>query len=139
MIGPPAGERAIAASRQMPREKRLRKRSEFSTVYEGGRSWANRWVVMRALPSGLPSSRSGFSVSRRLGNAVARNRVKRRLREVVRLSSIVSGWDMVFIARGQAAQADYQTLRKAVQDLLGRASLLGERGQSRPAKADRRK
>jgi ribonuclease P protein component len=54
-----------------------------------------------------------------------RNRVKRRLREVVRLTPIRSGWNMVFIARQTAAETDYHTLRNATEELLARAQLLG--------------
>lgn len=121
----------------MPRERRLRSRKEFAAVYERGRSWPNRLVVLRASPNSLQSSRFGFSVSRRLGNAVARNRVRRRLREAVRLSTIVPGWDMVFIARNQAGQSDYHMLKKAVEDVLRRASFLVEAKQSGPAGSER--
>ena len=54
-----------------------------------------------------------------------RNRVKRRMREVVRLTRIRCGWDMVFIARQTAAETDYHALRKATEELLARAQLLG--------------
>lgn len=67
---------------------------------------------------------------------MARNRVKRRIREAVRLSRVASGWDMVLIARGQAGQAEYQTLKQAVEDLLRRASFLMEQRRPGPAKAD---
>lgn len=53
-----------------------------------------------------------------------RNRVKRRLREVVRLTPIRSGWDMVFIARQTAAETDYHALKKSTEELLARAQLL---------------
>ena len=81
-------------------------------------------VVLKALPNELGSNRYGFSVGKRLGNAVVRNRVKRRLREGARLTPTKEGWDMVFIARRPAASADYHTLRDAVEELLGRARLL---------------
>lgn len=109
----------------MRREERLAKRREFETVYTEGRSWANSLVVLRALPNSLGSNRYGFAVGKRLGGAVVRNRVKRRLREVVRHTTIKDGWDMVFIARQAAAEVDYHALRKATEELLARAQLLG--------------
>ncbi len=57
-----------------------------------------------------------------MGNAVQRNRLRRRLREIVR-ERTVGGWDFVVIARAGAAEASYQDLSDAFQDLMGRARL----------------
>jgi len=80
---------------------------------------------MKALPNGLTLSRYGFSVSQRIGKAVTRNRVKRLFRQILRLKSLEPGWDIVFIARPLAANANYAGLEKAIDDLLSRAQLLG--------------
>jgi ribonuclease P protein component len=92
-------------------------------------------VVLCALPNELPHSRFGFSVSRRIGSAVQRNRVKRRLREVIRLMQphIQPGWDMVFIARSPITQADYHEIEAACARLLQRAQLLTEDTSPRPS------
>ena len=97
---------------------------EYALVYAKGSAWTGNLVVLRALPNGLPLSRCGFSVSRRVGKAVVRNRVKRRLREVLRQTPLKAGWDVILIARPAAAAADYVSLRKAVEDLLLRGRLL---------------
>ena len=102
----------------------LTKPAQYALVYEKGSSWVSPLVVMRVLPNGLTLSRYGFSVSKRLGKAVKRNKVKRRLREILRLASVKAGWDMVFIARPAASEADYASLDKAVKGLLSRAELL---------------
>lgn len=70
-------------------------------------------------------TRIGFSVSKRVGDAVTRNRVKRRLREAVRrtLADLPPGWDIVLVARSAAATADYTTLDATVRELLARARL----------------
>jgi ribonuclease P protein component len=79
--------------------------------------------VVKVLPNGLDISRYGFSVSRRVGKAVVRNRVKRLLREITRQLELPAGWDMVFIARVPAAKAGYAELEKAVLSLLNEAGL----------------
>jgi ribonuclease P protein component len=108
----------------MPGRQYLTKSEQYAEVYEKGSSWANGLVVMRALPNGLAWSRYGFSVGKRLGGAVVRNRVKRRFREILRSTQLKPGWDIVFIARPPAAAASYAGLGKSVQALLSRAGLL---------------
>lgn len=70
-------------------------------------------------------ARIGFSVTKRVGNAVIRNRIKRRLREAIRraLVDLPPGWDIVLVARSAAATADYATLNTTVRELLARARL----------------
>jgi ribonuclease P protein component len=102
----------------------LTRSEQYALVYNKGSSWRSDLVVMKALPNGLTFSRYGFSVGRRLGGAVVRNRVKRRLREILRLLPLEPGWDIIFIARSQAAAANFASLKKTVPALLSRAGLL---------------
>ena len=97
---------------------------DYALVYAKGGSWACNLAVMRALPTGLALSRYGFSISKKVGKAVVRNRIKRLFREILRATSLRPGWDIVFIARPEAASADYASLKKAVERLLSRADLL---------------
>jgi len=106
-------------------EGHLTKPGQYALVYSNGKSWVSSLVVMKALPNGLTLSRYGFSVSQRIGKAVTRNRVKRLFRQILRLKSLEPGWDIVFIARPLAANANYVGLEKAIDDLLSRAQLLG--------------
>lgn len=105
-------------------ERYLNKTGQFNTVYNGGKSWARKEIALRALPNALGTSRFGFVVSRRLGKAVVRNRVKRRLREIARQTPVQPGWDIIFIARVPAAGADYKNLEKSVRMLLLRAGII---------------
>jgi len=108
-------------------EHNLTRKTQFTLVYNEGKTWSGREIVVKALPNGLSSSRHGFTVSKRVGNAVVRNRVKRLLREIVRQTPLQPGWDIIFIARTAAAGADYGNLGKSVRKLLFRAGLfLGE-------------
>ena len=110
----------------MKKTARLAGKKEFESVFTEGRAWANSFVALRALPNGLGVNRYSVVAGKRLGKAVVRNRIKRRLREVVRQISVREGWDMVLMARQASVNADYGTLEKATRELLTRARLLGE-------------
>lgn len=102
----------------------ITKPKEYALIYEKGKSWVCDLLVMRALPNEMASSRYGISVSKRIGNAVVRNRVKRRLREILRAESLRPGWDIIVIARPAVASADYASLKQAAKGLLLRAHLV---------------
>jgi ribonuclease P protein component len=91
---------------------------------------------MKALPNGLELSRYGFSITKSVGKAVVRNRVRRLLREVVRLKSLKSGWDIVFVSRPSAATADYHQFDESVSKLLGRARLLQYKNEENGSRAN---
>ena len=110
----------------MGKEERLRKSADFARVREDGKTWACDLVLLKAAPNGLGRNRYGFVAGRRIGNAVARNRVKRLLREIARATPTVSGWDIVNVARAGSVKADYSRLRGAVIGLLGRARILAD-------------
>lgn len=84
-----------------PKSHHLRNGADFRRVYDSGRSASDATLVVYALANDLPHPRLGLSVSRKVGNAVARNRWKRLLREAFRLSrdELPSGHDLVLIPR----------------------------------------
>lgn len=109
----------------MERGDRLRGKGRFREIHERGRRWVHSLTMLGGLPNGLEYTRCGFIVSRKLGGAVERNRVRRRLREAVRLvyRQIRPGWDLVWIARPPIGRADFEAIRAAVGYLLGQAGL----------------
>ena len=115
----------------MPATERLAKRRDFAAVYARKRSWAGPLLVLylRRHDSDGPDAetrRFGFSVSKKVGKAHDRNRIKRRLREVCRLRGMEwrRGFDVIFVVRNAAATASYAELETAVCQLMTRAGLL---------------
>lgn len=129
------GGRAIYG---LPRAARLHRRADFARVRQEGRTWADRLLVLGAVPNGLPYSRFGFVVGKRIGKAVRRNRAKRLMREAVRLHRprIRPGWDLVWIARGEMARVSFAEVMRSVEALLQQAGLLeaakAPQGDERP-------
>lgn len=121
----------------MRRQQRLRKTKDFDSVYRKGRASANQLVALRLLRNHLPYNRYGFSVGKRLGKAVVRNRVRRRLREGVHSLPIQPGWDVVISARRPAAAVNYHELRDAVAGLLSRARILDRGAPAEETREDR--
>ncbi len=116
------------------RSRRLSRRREFRAVYDSGVRAPAGPLVVWARPNGLVSCRLGLAVSRRVGKAVLRSRIKRLLRESFRLvqHEIPPGYDLVIVAR------DHELLELAeYQDLLRRAAAVLHGKWRRRAGADR--
>jgi len=107
-------------------EQYLTRAAQYGKVYDHGSTWVSDLLVMKALPNGLGLSRYGFSVSRRVGKAVIRNRTKRLLREILRKMILKPGWDIIFIVRPRATGADFSAFQRSVYGVLSRAGFLAE-------------
>ena len=107
----------------MKREQRLRSAADFQRVRDQSpRVWPHPLLVVRVAPNALGYARVGITVSSRVGKAVVRNRVKRRVREVfaARMSSL-AGYDLLIVARPASAEASFLELGAAVDTVLLRA------------------
>ena len=89
---------------------------------------ANGYLVLYAKPNRTATNRVGITASKKLGHAVVRNRVRRRLREVYRLNEdrFAPGWDIVVVARSRCIDADFQKLTQAYLSLAQKAGILVE-------------
>ncbi|MBF0125360.1 MAG: ribonuclease P protein component [Magnetococcales bacterium] len=109
-----------AAAYPFPRTARLLSSSDYRLVLRRGRCWRRALFVLYVMENGLTVSRLGITVSRKVGKAVQRNRIKRVVREFFRLES--SQWrvmaDHVFIARPAAAGVENVVLRRELEQLL---------------------
>ena len=106
----------------------LKKNSDFRRLYAKGKSSANRFLAVYCRRNGRGVNRMGYTVSSKLGGAVVRNRVRRRLREIARLNApaLKTGWDIVVIARARAVGAEYAELDRAYRDACEKLELLRE-------------
>ena len=109
----------------LKKEYRLCKRFEFRCVYQRGNAVKNRNFVLYYRPNRLGKCRIGFSVSKKIGKAVVRNRVKRCLREACRLhlTAFAKGYDYVFIARLPIRQENTAALGRQIQTKLAELAL----------------
>jgi ribonuclease P protein component len=98
------------------------RRSEYDAVYREGRRRTSREFTVFLRPNGLASSRFGWSIKKALGNAVRRNRIRRRLREILRLhrQEIAPGWDVVIHPRSSAATAEFSALAQELISMMPR-------------------
>lgn len=104
----------------MKKDNRLRDNRDFLRVYRRGRKVWNRHFNVYYLKHKKQGIRVGFSVTTKYGNAVERNRIKRQLREIVRLnlSSIPEGIDMVILPKNNTKDMNYHQLEDSVNHLL---------------------
>jgi ribonuclease P protein component len=115
----------------MHKKYRIRANADFQRIRREGRTSVHPLLVISVLPNGLEHSRFGFAVSRQIGKAVHRNRIRRRMRELVRGriqdGKIAAGWDVVLIARTPIQGASYHQIDEAIGLLLRRAGLWNRR------------
>jgi len=105
---------------------RLTRSARFVEIRRKGESVAHPLVILTKMPNGLPVSRFGFVVSRRMGKATERNRARRLMRESIRLRlpTLAVGYDVVLIARQPMRGAGFAEVDQAIERLIRRAGLV---------------
>ena len=106
----------------------LKKNSDFRRLYAKGKSVVTPYMVLYCRRNSLGVNRLGYTVSTKLGHAVVRNRVSRRLREICRLNSpaMKKGFDIVVVARSRCVGARYANMNAAFLEACGTLGLLRE-------------
>lgn len=115
------------------KSERLRKNSEFASLMKQGKRLSIDGLSLFYAPNGGMDFRVGVSVGRKLANAVNRNRLKRRLRAAAALglAETARGYDLVFMARQGLVTADFERIKRVVQEVLRRSVLRsGVRGDA---------
>lgn len=110
----------------MNSQDRIRKNRIFRKVYGKGRYFAEEYLVLYILRNDEPYNKIGYSVSKKVGNSVVRNRVKRLMKENFRkvCSELKKGYYIIFTARVKSKNANYYDIEKSMKSALKRARLI---------------
>jgi ribonuclease P protein component len=110
----------------MNRKYRLKSTSDFKRVRRNGKSYAHPLAILVACSNDRAAIRFGVQAGKSVGNAVRRNRAKRKLRSAIQkyLPGLQPGWDAILIARPPLNEAEWTTVHTAVRELLVRAGML---------------
>ena len=103
----------------------MKKTNDFRNVYENGKSYANKFIVVYVWKNGSSSNKVGISCSKKIGNSVVRHRFARLVREVYRLHENMfnSGLDIVVVARACARDASFFDIEESLLFLAGKARI----------------
>ena len=115
----------------MNKKQRIKKNAEFQTIFKKGKSFANRQFVVYCLNNEEDYYRVGLSVSKKVGNAVVRNRIKRYIRQTLLEinDQVFPNMDYIIIARNPAAKLDFHETKKSMEHVLKVAKVLKKKSQ----------
>ena len=119
------------------RTQGLKKDSDFRKVYQRGKSLADRNLVIYTMKNKSDKSRIGISISKKVGKAHERNRIRRCIKEAYRLNiddKVLGGYDLVFIARINAADKDYRELERSLKYICKKANIIKKDGKKQVSK-----
>ena len=108
----------------------MKKTQDFRNVYENGKSYADRFIVLYVWENGGSKNKVGISCSKKIGNSVVRHRFSRLVRESYRLQENVfnSGLDIVVVARACARDASFFDIQESLLSLAGKARIIKNGG-----------
>ncbi|WP_449036320.1 ribonuclease P protein component [Peptostreptococcus stomatis] len=115
----------------------IKKDSDFRKVYQRGKSLADRNLVIYTMKNKSDKSRIGISISKKVGKAHERNRIRRYIKEAYRLNiddKVLGGYDLVFIARINAADKDYKELERSLKYICKKANIIKKDGKKQVSK-----
>lgn len=104
----------------MEKDLRLRKNIDFQTVFKKGKNFWNRQFTLIIYKNDLSKSRVGITITKKYGTAVERNKLKRRLREIIRKNKylLIKGHDMVLIPKASCKDMSYDELESSVKHIF---------------------
>lgn len=113
----------------MEKKFRIRKNIEFKNIYKLGKNYWNRNLVLYVKKNGLTETRVGYTITKKIGNAVVRNKMRRRMKEIVRLNfhNIKEGYDLIFIAKRSIVNIPYEELEGSMIHIMSISKLLKKR------------
>lgn len=113
----------------MEKKFRIRKNVEFKKVYKHGKNYWNRNLILYVKKNDKKVTRVGYTITKKIGNAVTRNRLRRMMKEVYRLNfhNIKEGYDLVFIAKKKLVGISYKELESSMIHIMSLAKLLKRR------------
>ena len=102
------------------KENRLKKRKHFSYIFKNGSRISSKHITINYIKTKYKNHKIGFSVSKKIGNAVIRNKVKRRLKEIIRIEQhkINKNFNYIIVAREGIENIAYETTKKELINLL---------------------
>lgn len=111
----------------LTKKYRLTKKKDFDKVAKGGKFFKENFLVLKKIKNNLQWTRVGFVVSQKISKkAVVRNKIKRRLREIVKvnLNKIKSGYDIIFFTKKGIEKKEFLEIKKIIENLLQKAELI---------------
>ena len=107
---------------------RLKKRYQFNYVYKSGEHYSNEHIVLYVSPSKTKSIKVGFAVTKKVGHAVVRNKIRRRLREIakIQLPRLKQNYNIIVVAKENVTDASFDKLVLEFNKLISKANLFHE-------------
>ncbi len=98
----------------------LRKNEDFKKIYKSGKNYWNRNLILYVRKNSLNYNRVGYSITKKIGNSVVRNKVRRRMKEIYRLNllNIEQGYDFIFIPKRNVTDISYKELESAMLHII---------------------